>query len=499
MKKILLIIAFIGTLASCTDFLDEDPKGKQQTGSYYKTEQHAIAATNAIYDYLIIGYSENGLWDNNFGGVYYNYYWVLQDLFADNAHSNLTSVDFQSIDNMKIDQYNAPVQYLWRDFYQTIKACNVVIDRVPLIDMDETLKKHLVAEARFFRAMMYFDLVRMFGDVPLHEHDMTDDSEDNIPRTSKKDIYENLIFTDLKIAEQDLQYADRMGGGRPYPLSASALLARVYLTYAATYGDDPVYYQLAIDKANEVIPSFPLMGEFEDLFKIENRFNSEIIYGVNFNGTLSQGWSGGQFLVRLLPNVGTSNGAPNNAQGFESATDDLFAAYSNNDKRKNVTLREEFIYNDGTTLQLSKPYFFKYWDRDAEPNGNTSDAIFPVLRTAEMYLIIAEASNEINNGPNAAATAALKKVRDRANYTATIPSDYTSFKKAVLNEYRLEFAIEGHRWFDLTRMCTAQEFVDIIKAAKPDSNPQTYNVLFPLPQKDVQLSQGVLTQNEGYN
>lgn len=97
--------------------------------------------------------------------MYYNYYWVLQDLFADNAHSNLTSVDFQSIDNMKIDQYNAPVQYLWRDFYQTIKACNVVIDRVPLIDMDETLKKHLVAEARFFRAMMYFDLVRMFGDV----------------------------------------------------------------------------------------------------------------------------------------------------------------------------------------------------------------------------------------------------------------------------------------------------------------------------------------------
>ena len=498
MKKILFTIALLGTLASCSDFLDEEPKGKQQTGSYYKTEKHALAATNAIYDFLIIGYAENGLWDNNFGGVYYNYYWVLQDLFSDNAHSNLTSIDFQSVDNMKIDQYNAPVQYLWRDFYQTIKACNIVIDRIPPIDMDETLKKHLVAEARFFRALMYFDLVRMFGDVPLHEHDQADDSQDNIPRTSKKEIYEKIIFNDLKIAEQDLKYDARTGGGRPYALSASALLARVYLTYAATYGHDAAYYQLAIDKANEVIPHFPMLTEFEDLFKIKNRFNTEIIYGINFNGSLSQGWSGGQFLVRLLPNVDKSNGGPDNAQGFESATDNLYAAYGNSDKRKSVTLKREFLYNDGTVENLEKPYFFKYWDRAAEPKGNTTDAIFPILRTSEMYLIIAEASNEINKKPNTEATKALKMVRDRANNTTAIPSDYAAFKKAVLNEYRLEFAMEGHRWFDLTRMCTPEEFVSIIKAAKPQSNPQKHHFLFPLPQKDVQLSQGVLEQNDGY-
>lgn len=498
MKKILITIALFGTLVSCSDFLDEEPKGKQQTGSYYKTEQHAIAATNAIYDFLIIGYAENGLWDNNFGGIYYNYYWVLQDLFTDNAHSNLTSVDFKSIDDLRIDQYNGPVQYLWRDFYQTIKACNTVIDRVPAINMDETLKKQLIAEARFFRALMYFDLVRMFGDVPLHEHDNGDDSEDNIPRTSKKDIYERIIIPDLKTAEQDLKYTARVGGGRPYSLSASGLLARVYLTYAATYNNDPIYYKLAIDKANEVIPHFPMMNEFEDLFKIKNRFNSEIIYGINFNGSLSQGWSGAQFLVRLLPNVDKNNGGPNNAQGFESGTDDLYAAYSNSDKRKNVTLRKEFVYNDGSVEQLSQPYFFKYWDRVAEPKGNTTDAIFPILRTSEMYLIIAEASNEINKNPDAVAIQALGVVKNRANNITPTPTDYSGFKKAVLNEYRLEFAIEGHRWFDLTRMCTPEEFVSIIKAAKPTSNPQKYHTLFPLPQKDVQLSQGVLVQNEGY-
>lgn len=497
MKKILFTIALLGMLASCSDFLEEKPKGKQQTAGYYETEEHAISATNAIYDYLIVGYAQDGLWDSNYGGVYFNYYWVLQDLFSDNAHSNMSSVDFQSVDRMQITQYNAPVEYLWRDFYQTIKACNVVIDRVPPIEMNETLKSHLIAEARFFRALMYFDLVRMFGDVPLHEHDMADDSNDNIPRTSKKDIYD-LIISDLKIAEQDLKYESRMGGGQPYSLSATAMLARVYLTYAATYGNDKTYYQLAVDKAKEVIPHFPMLNEFEDLFKIPNRFNSEIIYGVNFHGSLSQGWKGGQFLVRLLPNVDKKNGGPENAQGYETATEDLYGAYSNSDKRKEVTLRKEFVFNDGTTEDLKKPYFFKYWDRAAEPRGNTTDAVFPILRTAEMYLIIAEALNELKGAPDTEATEALKTVRTRANNIQAIPTDYAGFKKAVLNERRLEFAIEGHRWFDLTRMCTPEEFVSIVKTAKPDANPQKYHVLFPLPQKDIQLSQGVLTQNEGY-
>lgn len=498
MKRNIIILSALCLLCSCSGFLDEIPKGNVTTESYYKTEQHAISATNAIYDYLIIGYAPNGLWDKHYGGVFFNDYWVLQDLFSDNSHSNIVNVDFQSIDNMQIDQYNQSVELLWRDFYQVIKACNVVLDKVPAINMDGTLKNHLLAEARFFRGMMYFDLIRMFGDVPLREHNVESTDEEVIPRTSKEKIYE-LIFSDLTIAEQDLKYQSRCGGGRPYPLSASALLARVYLTYAAEHKDN-ASFEKAIAKANSVIPSFPMMGKYSDLFKLSNRFNSEIIMGINFSNSLSAGWKGSQYNIRLLPpNLDSSMGAPENAQGWESGTDNLYASYSPLDNRRDATLQRKFVYNNGTEVGLPKAYFFKYWDREAEPRGNNSDAIFPVLRTAEMYLIIAEALNEIHQGPTLEAVNAMKEIRDRAGLNSnSLPTDYAGFKKVVLDEYRHEFAMEGHRWFDLTRMCTADEFISIIKAAKPDATPKAIHFKFPIPQRERELSQGVLTQNEGY-
>lgn len=497
MKKNIMILSVLCLLCSCSGFLDETPKGNITTESYYKTEQHALSATNAIYDFLIIGYAPGGLWDKHYGGVFYNDYWVLQDLFADNSHSNISSVDYQSVDNMQIDPYNQPVELLWRDFYQVIKACNVVIDKVPAIDMDATLRSHLVAEAKFFRGMMYFDLIRMFGDVPLREHNIEGVEEEIIPRTSKEKIYE-LIFSDLTTAEQDLKYQSRCGGGRPYALSASALLARVYLTYATEHKNKD-YFELAASKASSVIPSFPMLENYDDLFKLSNRFNSETILGINFSSSLSAGWKGSQFLVRLLPNLDTSLGAPENAQGWENGTENLYSSYSPMDKRRDVTLQRKFVYNNGTEVNLPKPYFFKYWDRQAEPKGNNSDAIFPAIRTAEMYLIIAEALNEINQGPTPDAVTAIKEVRTRAGLdSGSLPTDYAGFKKALLDEYRHEFAMEGHRWFDLTRMCTPDEFVSIVKAAKPDASPKTTHFKFPIPQRERELSQGVLTQNDGY-
>lgn len=480
-------------LSSCSGFLDEEPKGSITSENYYKTEKDAISATNAIYDYLIVGYAPGGLWDKNYGGVFYNDYWVLQDLFTDNAESNQSSIQYTSVDNMQIDQYNEPVELLWRDFYQTIKCCNVVIDKVPAIDMNETLKRHLLAEAKFFRAMMYFDLVRMFGDVPLREHNVEGVDEQILPCAPKEDVYE-LIISDLQTAETDLTYEDRLGGGRPYAESASALLARVYLTYAAEY-DAMDYCQRAIEKANQAIAKFPMMSKYADLFKIANRFNSEIIWGANFSSALSQGWKGAQFLVRLLP---TLNGV-DNSQGWENATEDLYNSFEANDQRRDVTLQYSFTYSDGTVEEFDKPYVFKYWDQEAEPKGNNTEAIFPAIRTAEMYLIKAEALNEINHGANSEAIEAIQQVRGRAGLTSDhLPTDYAGFKKALLAEYRHEFVMEGHRWFDLTRMCTPEEFVNIVKAAKPDATPQTYHMKFPIPQREIELSQGAITQNEGY-
>ena len=115
-----------------------------------------------------------------------------------------------------------------------------------------------------------------------------------------------------------------------------------------------------------------------------------------------------------------------------------------------------------------------------------------------MYLIIAEALNEINNGPNQEAKDAINKIRNRAGLTDVTATTYADFKKAVLKERRCEFAMEGHRWHDLVRMCTFDEFKTYIANAKPDAAPREANLLFPIPQREREISSGVLTQNTGY-
>lgn len=489
---ILSTVIFLG----CSDFLDEEAKGSQVDKNFYKTESDAIAATDAIYSYLISDADAFNLWSDHFGGLFFNDFWELPELMSDNAVSKQSSPDYQSIDKFQVDAYSIRVACLWRDLYTTINVCNTVIAKVPAISFtDETKKNQLIAEAKFFRALCYFELTRFFGDVPLHTSPTESVSDTQIPRTPVAQIYP-VILEDLEFAENNLIYEDRLGNGRPYALSASALLARVYLTLGQKEKNN-TYLQNAVTKAEAVIPAFP-MGSYEDLFKLENRFKGERIWEANFNASLSQGWKGNQFLVRLLPQMDTEKGGPNNARGWVAATENLYNAFDPNDKRLNVTLFKSFTYTDGSTETFDAPYFCKYWDRIAEPKGNESNATFPYLRTAEMYLIKAEALNEINQNPTQAAKDALNAVRNRAGLDNTPANNYPDFKKAVLAERRMEFAMEGHRWHDLVRLCTLDEIKELVGMAKPGVVPRAANFLLPIPNNDRIISNGRLTQNEGY-
>jgi len=500
MKKTYLYLSIwilsTGIFSACSDFLDEEAKGSQVDKNYYKTESDAVAATDAIYSYLISDADAYNLWSSHFGGLFFNDYWELPELMSDNAVTKQSSPDYQSIDKFQVDAYSIRVACLWRDFYTTINVCNTVIAKVPSIRFtDEVKKNQLIAEAKFFRALCYFDLIRFFGDVPLHTVPTESVSEAQIPRTPTDQIYP-LILEDLGFAENNLRYGDRLGYGRPYALSASALLARVYLTLGQKM-HDMAYLQKAVEKADAVIPAFP-MGAYEDLFKLENRFKGERIWEVNFNGALSQGWKGNQFLVRLLPKMDTGKGGPNNAQGWVAATDNLYNVFESNDKRRDVTLFKSFTYADESVEMFDAPYFCKYWDRIAEPKGNESNATYPAIRTAEMYLIKAEGLNEINNGPNQAAKDALNAVRHRAGLGDTPANSYADFKKAVLAERRVEFAMEGHRWHDLVRMCSLDEMKQLVGTAKSGVVPRAANLLFPIPNNDIIISNGRLIQNDGY-
>lgn len=503
MKKLfhIFIVIFLFSLQGCS-FLDEEPTSLITDANYYKTESDAIAATNAIYDFLSIG--TDYLWSEGFGGVFFNDFWVLQELCSDNATTTLSSPDYQQLSDFQFNASNQRFENLWKDMYQVINCCNTVIDRVPECDMDDDKLQHLIAEAHFWRGAMYFELVRLFGDVPYLDK-ATTSLENAYPiRTENEEIYTHIL-ADLDFAESNLLTTYREGLGRPQPLTAKALKARILLTRGVNSGDNDDLLEAA-DLADQVISSgnYILWDDYADIFKIANAHSGEIILGINFSGTLSQGFKGNQFLVRLLPpGLDLNNEGPTNAHGWEVPTTNLVAAFADHDRRKDVTFISSYTYSSGHT-EYFEPHFAKWWDAEAEPRGNESNADYIYIRLAEMYLIKAEALNEANNGPTQQAYDAINTIRERARFDGTNTYDilpdleglsYEDFRMAVLDERQREFAIEGHRWYDLTRFNQLKQKVE--DSDKENATPGANHNLFPIPQRERELNTN-LTQNQGY-
>lgn len=489
--RLLFILPII--LVSC-NFLDETPESVINSATFYKTEGDAVAATNAIYDYLTVG--TEGIFERGFGGIFFNDFWVFKDILSDNCTETIVSQEYRTLNDFGFTAENERIELYWQDLYQTTNAANVVIDRVPLIDMDVMKRNHLVSEARFIRAMMYFEAVRFFGDVPLILHESVNLEDAFAPRSPKVEVYEAII-ADLEWSRDHLSSTYRVGLGRATPMACTALLSKVYLEMGE--------YDLSAEQAEIVITSnqYPLFADFAQLFKLENANSGEIIFAVNYSGTLSQGFKPNQYSVRLLPpNLSKNGEGPANAYGWEIPTDDLYNSFDPQDRRKEVTFITSFTYSDGETVTFD-PHISKFWDQENEPLGNNTDMDVIYLRTADVMLVYAEALNEINNGPNATAYDMINKVRKRARFDGTtelaiLPDlsglNYQQFKDAILQERRHELVMEGSRYHDLVRM---GKLVERVSAAKPSATPQPYHVLLPIPQRERNLNPK-LTQNSPY-
>jgi len=234
-----------------------------------------------------------------------------------------------------------------------------------------------------------------------------------------------------------------------------------------------------------------LEPQFADIFKIKNANQGEIIWAVNFSGTLGEGWNTSQILVRLMPTMKSDVGSKN-GQGWERPTDALYNSFADNDARKAATFITEF---EGE--EFKGPYISKYWDQEAEggrANGE-SDADFIYLRYADVLLMYAEVLNEINNGPTTQAYNAINQVRNRAklaNLTSGLA--YQNFKDSILQERQWEFVMEGQRWYDLIRHGKLKEKVE---NAKEGVIVNDWNNLFPIPQSEIYYNSN-LTQNDNY-
>lgn len=497
MKRIIIKTGLCLTFlfVSGCDFLEETPESVINSANFYTTESDAIAATNALYEYLTVG--TEGIFARGFGGIFFNDYWVLKDILSDNALETTASQDYRTLSEFRFTAENERIELYWQDLYKTIYASNIVIDRVPQIEMNALRRDHLVAEAHFIRAMMYFEAVRLFGDVPLILRETVELDEATIPRTAAAEVY-SAIISDLEWSRDHLSITYRVGMGRPTPMACTALLSKVYLEMGE--------YELAAQEAETVIESneYSLFSDFKEIFKISNANSGEIIFAVNYSGTLSQGFKPNQYHVRLLPpNLNKNGEGPENAFGWERPTDELYNSFDPQDRRKDVTFITSFTYSDGSTVTFD-PYISKFWDQEAEPRGNNTDSDVIYLRLADIMLVYAEALNEINNGPTQEAYDMINAIRQRARYNGIIEQDilpdltglsYQEFKDAILQERQWEFVMEGQRYHDLVRMGKLVEAVE--NSGKPNVNPQSFHVLLPIPQRERGLNSN-LTQNTGY-
>ncbi|RRA98868.1 RagB/SusD family nutrient uptake outer membrane protein [Larkinella rosea] len=488
--KITLLFSFVLAigLSSCSPDLDLAPLGSQSVSTYYKTAADADAATIAMYGQLRNMYRDENLVTPNV-------------VAADDGIPFLTG----NADRVALWRYgtvptNTFVGNIWSNAYTAIQRSNIVIERVPAIQMDETTKKGYVGEARFLRALQYFTLVQFFGGVPLVTKETTSLENVEVPRASVDEVFK-LIESDLKEAETVLPKAYTGSNiGRATAGAAKGLLAKVYLVWAGKNASSP-YWALAAAKAKEVIDlgTYDLWANYADVFELKNRGGKESLFEVMYITDLA----GNNFTTGYAPRGAPI--VPNGGSGIFRVSKNLFDSYPAADKRKPVTFLTAYV---NPTTKANVPLsvddadpakavsFWKLVDLTSTVGGNGGKS-FSILRFSDVLLIYAEALSEASNGPNAEAYTAINRVRNRAGLEPLSGLTRQQFKDAVLLERRLEFCFEGNRWFDLAR---TGKLVDAVKAETSFGRAptiQAFHTLLPIPQREIDANPA-LKQNEGY-
>jgi len=512
-RSSLIIITFLAAVfitLSCNK-LTEQPTSVVIASQFYKTSADAVTAVTAIYnalnsdpagDFPMYGRQLNLLTDNN----------------SDNQNfspSN-TNPDVRALGTATYVSANSRIQKNWQQHYYGISKANVAIDNIANIADDQftdaTLKLRLINEAKFLRGLLYFNLVRLFGGVPLVLHDASYSNVDSlkgITRASKDEVYAQVI-ADLTDATNLPNTYTAANVGRATSGAAHALLAKVYVARRD--------WAKALAELQKVLNagSFPgatgaynygLFANYKDAFQkgtkngIEHIFSAQFATGLGAANTsqfLSQSFT--SFNTGIFPIDCISDSSV--VKIFDDA--DTRKGVSFYTSVYNAATGQNVVYNNAYT-----PYLNKFVDYSLSPLApqNTSGVNFPVIRYADILLLYAEVVNEINGGPTADAYTAINTVRTRAY--AGVPNDLTAglsqadFRDAIFLERRKEFVQEGQRWFDLVRRGTNPKsgqpyLVDALKViAAKAAGVQAKDTLYPIPLVEIQTNPK-LVQNPGW-
>ena len=495
----------LGLLAGCGEkFLEEAPIDQITDANFYKTQQDAIQAVNAAYSEL----TKEGQYNASM--------WAF-DIMADNSVSGgddgNDAIEYKQMEAFSIPSTNFVVNRLWGGSFIGLQRANLVLQKVPLItDMDPAIKSRCLGEAQFLRAKYYFDLVRVYGDVPLFVTPPSTPAEVNIPRTPVAQVYAQ-IEKDLIAAIGNLP-ASYAGAdlGRATKWAATGLLAKVYITE----GKKPE----AAVRAREVIMGSgkTMWANYGDNFKPanENQNDKESLFEIQYvNGRNQYDRNNVGSAMNEFFGPRGANQTPGSGYGFNVPEPDFVNGYEAGDKRKAATVFVPGdVFPDGkvqSARATGSPFGYnvrKWFVGKVDTNIWDSPLNVPMLRLAEMYLILAEAVGASTEGLEA-----INKVRRRAfGLPIDTPSarDLTAatadFTGAVLRERKYELAFEFDRWFDLKRyngtpyglipVMTAQAaYLKTLGISR--GVPTEKNLVLPLPQSELDANPG-LKQNPGY-
>jgi len=493
MKKIniipaLLVILFLN---GCSDFLDKELQNSLTQEAFPVTASDALLATNATYTTL-------REWLYHSGG------YPILDFMSDDAHKGSNPNDQLPTLGPYETFGHTPSQdgldRWWNTLYLGIKRCNVVLEYVKDIQMDPELRERYLAEASFIRGLLYFDLVRAWGGVPVVT---STKPPANLARAAAEEVYARII-EDLEVAVRDLPERNEYSGddkGRATKGAARALLAKVYLFRKEYTKAEPLLL--------EVINSglYGLESVFINANSVDGNHGIESVFEIGAMQLESTAAGGNQYA-----NTQGVRGTPNRGWGFNRPSLNLRNAFEQGDPRLKGTIIDlgdvidgVTILGDGSTPDVTTDedgniIEVECYNRKVWVPGTTTITQYGhhrrLIRYADVLLMAAEVLNENNKPGMALLYLNMVRARAREGNNSILPdimiSDQALLRDIILQERRYELAMEGHRYWDLVRTGKAPEVLG------PLGFVAGKHELLPIPQTEIDISQGTLTQNPNW-
>lgn len=520
------------SLSSCNDWLTEETPGTTKVSEFFTSLSTAEAVVNAAYVPMT--------WE--FGTTYYPE-WYFGDIVSDDALKGGQDIndgaDLRELENFKANSDNEILLQYYRAQWQGIQRANLAIDEIPTTRIetegDEAEKQakyrdRYLGEAYFLRGFYYFRLARMFGGMPLIDYVIKSSNQWAQTRSTMDETL-NFAIEDFKLAENLLWLKDKYSDdelGRATKGAAQAMLLKAnlyradYLRNAGNETEAQKYFAEAAKWGKEVIQSrqYSLWPNYLDNFRLANENGRESVFEIQYAEEATSDYGGEGYTRGTMTTIlqrSRSSAFGEAGWGYNRPTQNLYNEYEAGDARRDETIliptdeqietpaqeiycgdrmlnRKYAMYNDGTNGGI-----YKLAHATRSPKNNIQ------IRYADVLLMYAEACCESGDLPSA--KSALKEVRDRAGlsqfpYTAVIQGQTVTFndnqedlRKAIRHERRVELAMEGHRWFDLTRWGIAKETMDTYMAGETEEAKELYGTfqkgkheLFPIPSKEIDLS-----------